>query len=89
MTDLCNLPSLNHPSGKGIIEKNSYLSYLFVYLEHYSCEYGSVKYYIYCAISGMLSCGITHTAVVPLVCWTSVCVRFYILRDEFFWIGSY
>lgn len=34
--------------------------------EHDSCEYGSVKYYIYCGLSGMLSCGITHTALVPL-----------------------
>ncbi|CAF1108456.1 unnamed protein product [Adineta ricciae] len=32
----------------------------------YSCEIGSVKYYLYCGISGLLSCAITHTAVVPL-----------------------
>lgn len=41
-------------------------------VEHYSCEYGTMRYYIYCALSGMLSCGITHTAVVPLVCFSSV-----------------
>ncbi|CAF2809693.1 unnamed protein product [Rotaria sp. Silwood2] len=30
-------------------------------------NYGSVKYYIYFGISGMLSSAITHTAVIPLV----------------------
>ncbi|CAF4390590.1 unnamed protein product, partial [Rotaria sordida] len=34
--------------------------------QHYSCEYGSIKYYVYCGISGMLSGAITHAAVVPL-----------------------
>jgi solute carrier family 25 phosphate transporter 3 len=32
----------------------------------YSCEYGSLKYYSLCALGGALSCGVTHTAVVPL-----------------------
>jgi len=32
----------------------------------YSCEPGSAKFYALCAFGGMLSCGITHTAVVPL-----------------------
>ncbi|CAD6197140.1 unnamed protein product [Caenorhabditis auriculariae] len=27
---------------------------------------GSAKYYAYCALGGVLSCGITHTAIVPL-----------------------
>jgi len=31
-----------------------------------SCEFGSMKYYGFCAFGGVLSCGITHTAVVPL-----------------------
>ncbi|XP_014784829.1 phosphate carrier protein, mitochondrial [Octopus bimaculoides] len=31
-----------------------------------SCEYGSAKYYALCGFGGILSCGITHTAVVPL-----------------------
>ncbi|KAL8600101.1 hypothetical protein ACOMHN_009708 [Nucella lapillus] len=34
--------------------------------EEYSCEFGSGKYYAYCAFGGLLSCGLTHTAVVPL-----------------------
>merc|ERR1712179_615436 len=34
--------------------------------ETYSCEYGSNKYYALCGLGGLLSCGITHTAVVPL-----------------------
>jgi len=34
--------------------------------ENYSCEFGSGKYYALCGFGGILSCGITHTAVVPL-----------------------
>ncbi|CAG0925512.1 unnamed protein product, partial [Notodromas monacha] len=29
-------------------------------------EYGSSKYFLYCGLGGILSCGTTHTAVVPL-----------------------
>ncbi|CAI4231981.1 unnamed protein product [Auanema sp. JU1783] len=29
-------------------------------------EFGSGKYYAFCAFGGVLSCGITHTAIVPL-----------------------
>jgi len=32
----------------------------------YSCEVGSAKFYSLCAFGGLLSCGLTHTAVVPL-----------------------
>jgi len=31
-----------------------------------SCEFGSSKYYALCGLGGVLSCGITHTAIVPL-----------------------
>ncbi|CAK9295122.1 unnamed protein product [Gordionus sp. m RMFG-2023] len=31
-----------------------------------SCEYGSAKYYALCGLGGILSCGLTHTAMVPL-----------------------
>ena len=31
-----------------------------------SCEFGSAKYYALCGFGGILSCGLTHTAVVPL-----------------------
>lgn len=34
--------------------------------EEYSCEVGSPKFYALCAFGGLLSCGLTHTAVVPL-----------------------
>merc|ERR1712002_476852 len=34
--------------------------------ENYSCEFGSSKYYALCGFGGVLSCGITHTAIVPL-----------------------
>ncbi|XP_069620543.1 solute carrier family 25 member 3-like [Ranitomeya imitator] len=32
----------------------------------YSCEYGSAQFYAICGFGGILSCGITHTAVVPM-----------------------
>ena len=31
-----------------------------------SVEFGSAKYYALCGFGGILSCGLTHTAVVPL-----------------------
>ena len=31
-----------------------------------SCDFGSAKYYAICGFGGILSCGLTHTAVVPL-----------------------
>jgi len=31
-----------------------------------SCEFGSSKYYALCGFGGVLSCGVTHTAIVPL-----------------------
>lgn len=32
----------------------------------YSCEFGDNKYFALCGFGGVLSCGLTHTAVVPL-----------------------
>lgn len=43
-----------------------------------SCEFGSLKYYALCGFGGILSCGITHTAVVPLdlvKCRLQVCMK--------------
>lgn len=34
--------------------------------EDVSCQFGSSRYYALCGFGGILSCGITHTAVVPL-----------------------
>lgn len=34
--------------------------------EETSCEFGSGKYYALCGLGGILSCGLTHTALVPL-----------------------
>jgi len=31
-----------------------------------SCEFGSNEYFALCGLGGILSCGITHTAIVPL-----------------------
>lgn len=44
----------------------------------YSCEYGSMKFYALCGFGGVLSCGLTHTAVVPLdlvKCRMQVCIE--------------
>nr|BAX57173.1 phosphate carrier 2 [Liriomyza chinensis] len=35
-------------------------------VSEYSCEFGSNKYYALCGLGGILSCGTTHTFVVPL-----------------------
>ena len=37
-----------------------------LFSEERSCEFGSGKYYALCGFGGVLSCGLTHTAVVPL-----------------------
>ncbi|XP_004844948.1 phosphate carrier protein, mitochondrial isoform X1 [Heterocephalus glaber] len=34
--------------------------------EQYSCDYGSGRFFILCGLGGIISCGTTHTAVVPL-----------------------
>ncbi|XP_037585820.1 phosphate carrier protein, mitochondrial-like [Cebus imitator] len=34
--------------------------------EEASVEYGSARYMLLCGLGGMLSCGLTHTAIVPL-----------------------
>ena len=39
---------------------------LYTHTEGDSCEYGSAKFYALCGLGGILSCGITHTAVTPL-----------------------
>ena len=38
----------------------------FFITEQYSCEFGSAKFFALCGFGGILSCGLTHTAVVPL-----------------------
>lgn len=46
--------------------------------EDVSCEFGSSKYYALCGFGGILSCGLTHTAVVPLdlvKCRLQVCMK--------------
>lgn len=43
-----------------------------------SCEFGSQKYFLLCGFGGILSCGTTHTAVVPLdliKCRLQVCLH--------------
>ncbi len=32
----------------------------------FSCEFASPKFYALCGLGGVLSCGTTHTAIVPL-----------------------
>lgn len=46
--------------------------------DDFSCEFGSSKYYALCGFGGILSCGLTHTAVVPLdlvKCRLQVCME--------------
>ena len=60
---------------------------VFTIAEQNSCEFGSMKYYAFCGLGGILSCGLTHTAVVPLdlvkcrmqvMDWLSIkCVQFF------------
>lgn len=52
----------------------------------YSCEYGSMKFYALCGFGGVLSCGLTHTAVVPLdlvKCRMQVCIKMATLNVSF------
>lgn len=37
-----------------------------MFLEQHSCEFGSTKFFLLCGFGGILSCGLTHTAIVPL-----------------------
>jgi solute carrier family 25 phosphate transporter 3 len=46
------------------VYKRVFLKYFFFSLGE--VEFGSAKYYFLCGFGGMLSCGITHTMVVPL-----------------------
>lgn len=49
------------------MDNTRYPSHLsIVAAESVSCEFGSAKYYAYCGFGGLLSCGLTHTALVPL-----------------------
>lgn len=53
-------------------------SFVCLITEDVSCEFGSSKYYALCGFGGILSCGLTHTAVVPLdlvKCRLQVCME--------------
>lgn len=59
--------------------------------EEVSCEFGSSKYYALCGFGGILSCGITHTAVVPLdlvKCRLQVCMEAEPSADLIMWPES-
>ena len=47
---------------------NSLLIYLYgaVFSQDDSCAYGSPKFFLLCGLGGIISCGTTHTALVPL-----------------------
>ncbi|XP_077357397.1 solute carrier family 25 member 3a isoform X1 [Festucalex cinctus] len=53
--------------------------------EEFSCEFGSSKYYALCGFGGILSCGLTHTAVVPL---DLVKCRLQVSPDKYKSIGN-
>ena len=55
-------------------------------ITEYSCEYGSAKFYALCGFGGVLSCGLTHTAVVHLdlvKCRMQVCIEMTTLNISF------
>lgn len=57
----CSNETLNHPvSGREIQAAAA------APVSEDSCEFGSNKYFLLCGIGGILSCGTTHTFVVPL-----------------------
>jgi len=73
MENLKQLSKLNifgNPTSECAQDSRSRLGYrntmMAAAAEGESCEYGSLTYYGYCAFGGVLSCGITHTALVPL-----------------------
>merc|ERR1712165_434370 len=47
-------------------KKNPFCSPVAAADSQYSCEVGTPKFYALCGFGGVLSCGITHTAIVPL-----------------------
>ena len=53
-------------STKGNVLLGTVVGCILCYTDEYSCEFGSSKYYALCGFGGILSCGLTHTAVVPL-----------------------
>jgi len=55
MTNLSELVAAKNPFSKPVVADAGP-----------SCEFGSTEYYAKCMIGGALSCGLTHTAVVPL-----------------------
>lgn len=51
--------------------------FFFPQSEEYSCAYGSGRFFLLCGMGGIISCGTTHTALVPLdlvKCRMQVCV---------------
>ncbi|KAB0338746.1 hypothetical protein FD755_025164 [Muntiacus reevesi] len=51
---------------KRVSDTHPTVSNPYALLSKYSCEYGSAKFYALCGFGGVFSCGLTHTAVVPL-----------------------
>ncbi|KAG8137999.1 putative Phosphate carrier protein [Naja naja] len=54
--------------------------------EEYSCEYGSLKFYAICGFGGILSCGLTHTALVPLDLVKCRIQQLNTLRNLFYYV---
>merc|ERR1712212_598591 len=60
------LQKVHEPESSPVPEGGRRLATAAVADSDVSCEFGSAKYYAFCGFGGILSCGITHTAVVPL-----------------------
>lgn len=55
-----------HSRGLPHLKKYLLGFFFFPQSEEYSCDYGSGRFFILCGIGGIISCGTTHTALVPL-----------------------
>lgn len=54
------------PMAKSTIVPSRNIAFASAAAEEYSCAYGSNKFFGLCALGGVISCGVTHTLVVPL-----------------------
>jgi len=53
-------------NNESLPSNHGYRNTIMAAVEEDSCEYGSAKFYALCGLGGILSCGITHTALTPL-----------------------
>lgn len=75
------ISSLSFPWPQSSLKKYLLDFFFFNQTEQYSCDYGSGRFFILCGLGGIISCGTTHTALVPLdlvKCRMQVCFACWI-----------